>query len=77
MAGPSDYHRGEMDIHAQQSTYKLFMGLSKWGALYTAALILFLSLWLCAHAGFLRSALATIVMIVLGTLFLADKKKSH
>lgn len=77
MAGPSDYHRGEMDIHAQASTYKGFMGLTKWGSLYIAALILFLSLWLCAGAGFLRSALATIVLIVAGTLFMADKKKSH
>ena len=77
MAGPSDYHRGEMDVSAQSSTYHSFMVMTKWCSLYMAAGIVFWVLWLCAHASFLQSAIATVILLVLGTLFLRDKKKSH
>jgi len=77
MAGPSDYHRGEMDVAAQASTYRGFLSLSKWGSLYLAAGLLFWILWLCAHAGFFRSAIAAVVMVVLGTIFMREKKSAH
>ena len=77
MAGPSDYHRGEMDVSAQSSTYRGFMGLTKWGSLYLSAFLLFWILWLCAHAGFFRAAIASVVMVVLGTIFLREKKSAH
>jgi hypothetical protein len=32
----SDHHHGEMDIREQESTFHLFMGLTKWGSLITA-----------------------------------------
>lgn len=74
MAEPAaDYHRGEMDIAEQTATYSGFLALSKWGSLVIAAGILFFALWLCAHAGFIRSALAAIVLIVLGVVFLRNK----
>ena len=77
MAGPSDYHRGEMDVSAQSSTYHAFMVMTKWCSLYLAAGILFWTLLLCAHAGLLQSFLATVVLLVLGTLFLREKKSAH
>ncbi|MCR5874422.1 aa3-type cytochrome c oxidase subunit IV [Phenylobacterium sp. J426] len=75
MAGPaSDYHRGEMDIAEQTSTYKLVMGITKWGSLYLAAAILALTIWFCTEAGFMAGLISAVVLIVLGTLVLRDKK---
>ncbi len=54
MAGPaSDYHRGEMDIQEQVSTFHLVMGMTKWGSLILAAFLLFVVIWFCTKAGFL------------------------
>ncbi|MGH6909306.1 MAG: aa3-type cytochrome c oxidase subunit IV, partial [Phenylobacterium sp.] len=48
MAGPaSDYHRGEMDIHEQVSTFNLVMGMTKWGSLILASFLLFIVIWFC------------------------------
>jgi hypothetical protein len=75
MAGPaSDYHRGEMDISEQRSTYQLVMAMTKWGSLYLAAAVLALTMWFCTDAGFLAGLVAAIVLVVLGTLVLRDKK---
>ena len=75
MAGPaSDYHRGEMDIAEQNATYKLVMGITKWGSLYLAASLLALTLWFCTDAGFMAGLISAVVVIVLGTLVLRDKK---
>ena len=77
MAGPaSDYHRGEMDITEQRSTFHLVMGMTKWGSLYTAAIILWLTMWFCTAAGFLGATVAAIVVIVVGTLILREKKSA-
>jgi multisubunit Na+/H+ antiporter MnhG subunit len=74
MAGPaSDYHRGEMDIHQQQSTYQLVMVVSKWSALYLAALILALTIWFCTEAGFIAGLVSAVALIVLGTLGLRQR----
>ena len=43
----SEYHRGDMDIHEQTSTYHLFVMLTKWGSLSLAALLVFLVLVFC------------------------------
>ena len=77
MAGPSDYHRGEMDVSAQASTYHMFMVLTKWCSLYLSSGVLFWVLLLCAKASFLQSALGTVVLLVLGTLLLREKKSAH
>jgi thiamine transporter ThiT len=70
----SDHHRGEMDIREQVSTFDLFMGMTKWGSLYIAALLTMLTLWFCTDAGFLGGLIPGIVLIVLGTVLLAKKK---
>lgn len=72
----SDYHRGEMDISGQKATFQLFMGMTKWGSLYTAALVFWLSLWFCTKAGFAGATVSALVLIVLGTLLLASKPKA-
>lgn len=79
MADPAhdEYHRGEMDISMQESTFHLFMGMTKWGSLYMAAGLVALVLWFCTPAGFLAGAITAVVMIVLGTLLLADKKTAE
>lgn len=75
MAGDSsDYHRGNMDIAEQTATFHLVMGMTKWGSLYISAALLFFVLLFCTATGFVGSAISAVVMVVLGTLLLRDKK---
>lgn len=69
-----DYHRGEMDIHEQRSTYDVFMGLTKWGSLVIAALVLFLSLAFATEAGVFTGLIAAVVLIAAGVFLLRDKR---
>lgn len=75
MAGSaSDYTRGEMDIAEQTATFKLVMGLTKWGSLYIGAFLFMLVLWFCVPtAGFFVGLISAAVMIVLGTILLREK----
>jgi uncharacterized membrane protein len=74
MAQASDHHRGDMDIHEQVYTYRLFGRLTKWGSLITAVAVLFLTMWFCAGAGFIGSAVTGLVVLALGILVLRDRK---
>jgi hypothetical protein len=75
MAGQaSDYHRGEMDIHEQVSTFHLVMGLTKWGSLVIAAFVLFITLWFCTSAGFLGGLICGAVVFALGVMLLRGGK---
>lgn len=69
-----DYHRGEMDIHEQVSTYHAVMGMTKWGSLALAVAILALVLWFCTPAGFIGGLVPALVLLVLGIVFLREKK---
>lgn len=69
-----DYHRGEMDIHEQVSTYNAVMGMTKWGSLALAVALLALVLWFCTPAGFIGGLVPALVLLVLGIIFLRDKK---
>jgi len=69
----SDYHRGEMDIQEQASTYALFMGMTKWGSLALAALLVLLVLWFCTPAGFVPGFISAAVLTVLGVFLLREK----
>lgn len=82
MAEPHDahhdeYHRGEMDISEQAATYDLFMGLTKWGSLLLAALLLLLTVWFATDFGFLPGLGAAIVLTVAGIFFLRKKPDQH
>lgn len=68
----SDYQRGTMEISEQTSTYNLFMGLTKWGSLATAAILLFLTLWFAVGAGFLAAFIGAAVLMVAGIFFLRN-----
>ena len=75
MAGkPSDYQHGAMDVSEQMATYQLVMGMTKWGALVLAALLLFFTLWFCTGTGFVGSAFTAAVVVVLGVLLLRENK---
>lgn len=77
MAGPAgDYHRGEMDIQEQVSTYHAFLNLSKWGSLILAAGILFFAMLFSTKAGFIASAASAFVVLVVGFLVLRSKPKA-
>lgn len=76
MAGPSSYHRGDMDIAEQKSTFHAFIGFSKWSALALAAGLIFFTLLFCTPANFVQSAGAAFVVTVLGILLLREKKTS-
>ena len=74
MAG--DYHRGEMDMHEQAASYAAFGKLTKWGSLAVAVLLLFITLLFCTPAGFIGSAIASVVLLVAGVLLLKEKPGS-
>jgi membrane protein implicated in regulation of membrane protease activity len=75
MAGaPSDYHRGEMDIHEQVNTYKAFLTLAKWGSLAIISGVLFFVLLFCTKAGFIGAAATVVILVALSVLFLREKK---
>ena len=69
----SEYHRGEMDIAEQVSTFKLFNGLTKWGSLFLAAFLALIVLWFCTPAGFLAGFITAIVVSVFGVVVLREK----
>jgi len=79
--GHSEYHRGEMDISEQKATYDLFMAMTKWGSLLTAAALFGLVLWFCTGAGFwsgmFQGAIGFVVLMVVGWFLLRDKPQAH
>ncbi len=78
MAQPSsDYHRGEMDIQEQASTYSVVMLMTKWGSLALAVSVLFLTLWFCTQTGFIGSAISALVLLVAGIALLREKTPAH
>jgi thiamine transporter ThiT len=72
MAG--DYHRGEMDIHEQVSTFHLVMALTKWGSLILASFLLFITIWFCTKAGFVAGLISGLVVLILGIVALRERK---
>ena len=69
----SDYKRGERGIGEQVATYAFFMGLTKWGSLAVAALVLLLTVWFCTSGGFMGGLVSAIVLVVAGVLLLREK----
>lgn len=70
----SEYHRGDMEISEQVSTFHLFNALTKWGSLYLTAFLTLLVLWFCTPAGFLAGFITAVVIAVAGTVLLREKK---
>lgn len=61
-----EYHRGEMEIGEQRSTYQVFMGLSKWGSLAVAAVVLWATVTFAVGAGLMVGTLSAVVFVVIG-----------
>ena len=75
MAGQApDYHRGDMDIEEQVSTFHLVMGITKWGSVVLASLLLFLVLWFCTGAGFMAGLISGGIVLILGIVLLRERK---
>lgn len=70
----TEYHRGEMDISEQTSTFHAVMGMTKWGSLAIATALLVLTLWFCTPAGFFGGVIPGVVLAVAGIFFLREKK---
>lgn len=78
MAGKaSDYHRGDMDIHEQQATFSLVMGITKWGSLIVAVGVLFFTLLFCTDAGLFSAFIGAAVVAVVGILLLGRGGGDH
>lgn len=78
MAGlPSDYHRGDMDIHEQVATFRLIMNITKWGSLLIAAFLVTAVLAFCTSAGALAALISGAVVLGLGITFLRSGGDSH
>jgi hypothetical protein len=78
MAEPaSDYHRGDQDIHEQQTTFHSVLVATKWSIVALAAGIVFLTLWFCTAAGFLNALVTAVIIVVVGVLALRERPSAH
>ena len=75
-AKPSEYHRGEMDIHEQTRTYHSFLVLTKWGSLALMVGLLFFSMMFAVRAGCVASAVSALALAVLGVVLLREKRNA-
>ena len=57
----------------KSEAFNLFNGMTKWGSLSIAALMVLLVVWFCTPAGFLAGFISAAVLTVLGVLFLREK----
>lgn len=69
----SDYHRGEMEIHEQASTYRAVNVMIKWCSLALASGLIFPILWFCTPAGPVAGFIVAVIIAVLGVVFLREK----
>ena len=70
------YDRGSQEISEQESTFDAFMGMTKWGSLIIAVLLVFLTLWF-QPGGSLMTALITAVVLSAGAFFMLKSPKKH
>jgi hypothetical protein len=73
----SGYHHGDMDIHAQQSTFHAVMIGTKWSCLAIAVGVLFFTLLFCTEAGFGAAFLSAIILAVVGIVGLRSRASTH
>ena len=78
MAGKAtQYHHGEMDIHAQRATFHAVLVGTKWGCLAVAVTILLLTLWFCTNAGFITALFSAALLTGVGVFALHERRPSH
>ncbi len=66
---PADYHRGAMPVQGQRSTYSFFNRMLHLCGFGVAALVAFLTLWLCAHVAFLGALVVAVLIVAFGVWF--------
>ena len=71
------YVHGSQEISEQNSTFHAFIGLSKWGSLIIAALVLFLTIWFQPGGSFIGGAISAVVLLFAGWFLLKSKKSAH
>ncbi|MGQ3039475.1 MAG: aa3-type cytochrome c oxidase subunit IV [Brevundimonas sp.] len=72
-----DYVRGSMEISEQESTFKLFIFLAKYGSLAIAAVLAFLTIWFMPNGSFFGGFIVMVVMMVGGVFALRSKPAAH
>ncbi len=70
------YVRGSQEIGEQESTFDAFMGMTKWGSLAIAVLLVFLTLWF-QPGGSLMTGLITAVVLSVAGFFMLKSAKKH
>jgi hypothetical protein len=77
MASSGHHNRGEMDIAEQVSTFAFFNNFTKWGSLFIAAAVLFLTLWFCTGVGFGGAFITAAVVLAAGVFLLRGKPQAE
>ncbi len=72
-----DYVRGSMEISEQESTFKLFIFLAKYGSLTMAAVLSFLTIWFMPNGNFFGGLIVAVVLMVVGVFALRSKPAAH
>lgn len=67
------HEHGQMNVAEHTATFRSVMGLFKWGSLWTAALLILLTMWFCTPAGFFPALVVTVIVLVIGGVFLRSK----
>jgi hypothetical protein len=70
------HHHGDMDVREQQATFRAVIAGAKWSCLTLAVSVLFLTLWLCTDAGFMRAILSAAVIAAVGVFGLRNRTPS-
>lgn len=70
------YLHGRMEIEEQDSTYRAFDGLVRFGGLGIGALVLFLTVLFCTKAGFFGALVPTAILLAAGGFALRKPKPS-
>jgi hypothetical protein len=69
----TEYHRGQMDIRAQQTTFQTVMVMTKWASLAVVVGVTFFTLLFCTPAGFGSSLMTAVVLAAVGGFALKDR----
>lgn len=72
-----DYVRGSMEISEQESTFKLFIFLAKYGSLAIAAVLAFLTIWFMPNGSFFGGLIVAVVLMAVGIFALRSKPDAH
>ena len=70
------YTSGDMDIAEHKTTFSFVMGLTKWGSLAIASVLILLVFWFCTPAGFGTGFIVAVIVAALGGFVLSRKPKA-